>query len=289
MKKNILIAVLAFVIVLLVVFLLWDKRIVIQPEASLSQTAKSEPSATESITQTTEIPVVKEDEKATEPLVTETPDPTGTPSVNQKVIVIDAGHQKKGNSQQEPIAPGASQTKPKVSSGTQGVSSGVPEYVVTLEVAKKLKAELSKRGYHVIMVREENDVNISNSERAQIANEANADAFIRLHCNGAENSGAQGALTMCQTKNNPYCGQLYVPSRRLSECVLNGLCQTTGAKKQGVSETDTMSGINWCQVPVTIVEMGFMTNPQEDLLLNDDAYQNKLANGIANGIDQFFR
>ncbi len=204
-------------------------------------------------------------------------------------VVIDAGHQKVGDPGQEPVAPGASQTKAKVASGTKGIVTQKPECEVTLEIAQILNAELKSRGYNVIMVRESNDVNISNSERAAVANNANADAFLRLHCNGSNDSNVNGALSMCQTKNNPYCGSLYTYSRKLSECVLSCLCAETGAKNRGVSETDSMSGINWCKVPVTIIEMGFMTNPAEDRLLSDVDYQKKLAAGIANGLDLYFK
>lgn len=143
------------------------------------------------------------------------------------------------------------------------------------------------RGYQVIMVRTTHDVNLSNSERAQVANDAQADAFIRIHANGSTDTSVNGAMTICQTAGNPYNAGFYEQSRSLSGCVLDELVAATGCKKQYVWETDTMSGINWCQVPVTIVEMGYMTNPNEDSLMAAGDYQARIADGIANGIDKF--
>lgn len=206
----------------------------------------------------------------------------------QKVIVIDAGHQTRAMSAKEPIGPGAKQKKAKVTGGASGCVTHLPEYKLNLQVAKKLKKELEDRGYKVVMVRTKNNVRLSNVDRAKVANKNKADAFIRIHANSAGSSGVKGALTIAPANSNSYMSKKNrKASQKLSKKVLTAMCKATGAKNRGVMYTNTMTGINWCKVPVTIVEMGFMSNPSEDRKMASASYQKKIVKGIADGIDNF--
>lgn len=210
-------------------------------------------------------------------------------TIGSKVIVIDPGHQVRGNSAQEPIGPGATETKAKVTGGATGVSTGQTEYALNLKVALLLQQKLQAKGYTVIMTRTVNEVDMSNMERAQIANNANADAFIRIHANSLNDQSVKGVLTMCQTSNNPYNGYLADESYRLSKLVLDNVINKTGAINKGVTRTDTMSGINWCTVPTTIIEMGFLSNPEEDELMATQSYREKIVDGIIAGVEEFLK
>ena len=252
-----------------------------EPLDTPEQTAEAEPEKVENLEDT----APQAGEEVVPVLTPEEQELLGT----GKKVAIDPGHQAKGNSEQEPIGPGASQTKAKVASGTSGRTTGVAEYELNLAVALKLKEELAKRGYEVFMIRESHDVNISNAERAKMAAESGGDILIRIHANGSENSGVSGALTMAPSQANPYMeGSMVEQCQKLSKEIIEAFCEATGANNQGVYQTDEMSGLNWCTIPATIVEMGYMTNPEEDTRMQTEEYQELMVQGMANGIDRYF-
>ena len=206
------------------------------------------------------------------------------------VVGIDPGHQgyDVDMSAQEPNGPGSSEMKAKATTGTQGSYSGLPEYQLNLNVSLLLKDILELRGYRVVMTRTDNSTAISNKERAELAASQGAEIYVRVHANGEDSHTASGALTMCPSPQNPYIPQLYESSNRLSQSILDSYCAATGFANMGIQYTDTMTGINWSSVPVTIIEMGFMSNKYDDLKMSDSAFQQTMAQGIANGIDAYF-
>lgn len=207
---------------------------------------------------------------------------------NSAVVVIDPGHQLRGDSTKEPNGPGSSTMKARVTSGTTGVATRVAEYIMNLEVSLKLKTELENRGYTVYMTRSTHDVNISNKERAEYATSVGADIAVRIHGNGSENSSVHGVEAYAPSYNNPYVSHLAKASQSLSQCIVDAYSAATGFKNRGVFASDTMTGINWSTVPVTIIELGYMSNAEEDRKMQDATMQNNMVQGIANGIDAYF-
>ena len=194
-------------------------------------------------------------------------------------IGIDPGHQARGNNQREAVAPNSGETKAKVTSGTSGVATGVAEYVTVLEISLKLRDALVSQGAEVYMTRETHDVDISNQERAQMMNEIGVDLVLRIHCDGAENRSKRGIALYCSRSNS-----IAEESYRAAEAILPRVCAATGAQNNGIVSNDNYTGQNWSAVPCVMVECGFMSNPDEDRLLNDEDYQWKLAAGLTEGI-----
>ena len=253
-------------------------------ESTEAPTQVSTPTPTQARTTVPQTP-----KKTPTPTKTPTPKPTiqrPEGSLEGLVIGIDPGHQGKGNSEQEPIGPGATTTRKKVSSGTQGKWSRVPEYEVVLEVGLQLKALLEEAGATVIMSRETHNVNISNAERAKMMNEAGADLVIRIHCNGNDNTSVYGACMLVPSGN--YNPEIHAVSKEAGEVILNRFIEVTEAKNNGVIKRSDLSGFNWSTVPVCLIEMGYMSNKQEDTLLTSAEYQKKCAQGLFEGILRYF-
>jgi len=214
-----------------------------------------------------------------------TPPPTPTPTplpLDGVRIGIDPGHQIKANREQEPIAPDSKETKDKVSSGTAGVKTRVAEYVVNLDVSFLLRDALVALGAEVFLTREVHEVDISNIERATMMNEHEVDLVLRIHCNGSTNRSAQGiGLYIRKT------GEGAAECLRAAEALLPAMVAATGAKSTGIHKSDTYTGLNWSTVPSILVEMGYMSNPEEDERLNNLKYQELLVHGMVQGIADF--
>lgn len=202
------------------------------------------------------------------------------------VVCIDPGHQAKGDPKGEPIAPGSGGRKARVASGTAGVGTKKPEYAVNMEAALILKDLLMQKGYQVVMTRETNEVNVSNVERAQIANKAKADMTIRLHCDSIGNGGKSGAVLIVPAKTGKYTAGIYPASNAYALCLKKTL-QEAGVKVNGIFERSDMTGFNWSHVPVIIFEMGFMSNWTEDKMLCDKNYQIKLMQAVVSALETY--
>lgn len=201
-------------------------------------------------------------------------------------VCIDPGHQEKGDPKGEPVAPGSGNKKPRVSSGTAGIATKKAEHVVNLEAAMVLKDLLVQKNYNVIMTRETANVNISNAERAEIANNSNANITIRIHCDSINDSGKTGATILVPAKNSQYTKNIYCESNKYAE-ILKKTLQNNNVKVNGIFERSDITGFNWSRMPVVILEMGFMSNYNEDRMLSDPKYQKLLMECVSESIDKY--
>jgi len=225
-----------------------------------------------------------------EPTETPTPVPTEAPvATGGHKIAIDPGQQKSQMTEQEPVGPGASATTAKMSYGATSTTTGKREYEWTMVFAKRLEAELIARGYEVVLTREEHNVKISNAERAQFVNESGAEIYLSLQADAASNLEAKGIYTQIPSKNNAFVGKLYDDCKRLAKELQNNLIAETGTKDRGVQENDKVAAINYSEVPVAVLQLGFMSNVEEDTNLWTESYQDKMIKAICDGIDTYFR
>ena len=130
-----------------------------------------------------------------------------------------------------------------------------------------------------MMTRTTNDARISNIERAQMLNGTNVDIALQLHCNGSSVSSANG-ISVYTRSGGAYAGESAEAAQALLECML----ARTGANNAGAHRSGSYISLNWSSTPSVLIEMGYMSNPAEDVRLSTDAYQQLLACGMLDGL-----
>lgn len=165
--------------------------------------------------------------------------------------------------------------------------TGIKESELVLAVGLKLRDALQAHGVKVIMTRTTQNVNISNIQRAQVANDAGADLFIRVHADGSTNPAAKGIHVLYPVSIKGWTDDIAAPSKKAAALAQRELIAATGAKDRGIDARSDMTGFNWSDVPAIIPEIGFMTNEAEDRLLATPAYQDKIVQGLAKAILSF--
>ncbi|MED3686053.1 N-acetylmuramoyl-L-alanine amidase [Bacillus thuringiensis] len=203
------------------------------------------------------------------------------------LVVIDPGHQQKANLNLEPIGPGATTQKYKVTDGTTGVVTKKREAVLVLEMAFLLKEKLEAKGIQVLMTRTSQDVDISNKERATFANNHKANLFLRLHADGSENPNESGFAVLTPAEGNPYTKEIYAESLQISQMIVNKMRENQQVKVNGIKFRDDLSGFNWSKVPGVLLELGFMSNHEEDKKLSDPQYVNSLLQSVTDSVDAY--
>ncbi|PAW43417.1 N-acetylmuramoyl-L-alanine amidase [Bacillus toyonensis] len=203
------------------------------------------------------------------------------------LVVIDPGHQQKANLNLEPIGPGATTQKYKVTDGTTGVVTKKREAVLVLEMAFLLKEKLEEKGIQVLMTRTSQDVDISNKERATFANNHKANLFLRLHADGSENPNQSGFAVLTPAEGSPYTKEIYAESLQISQTIVNKMRENQQVKVNGIKFRDDLSGFNWSKVPGVLLELGFMSNYEEDKKLSDPQYVNSLLQSVTDSVDAY--
>jgi N-acetylmuramoyl-L-alanine amidase len=204
------------------------------------------------------------------------------------VVVIDPGHDARANLATEPIGPGSTTRKIKDGGGTHGVVSGIREPELTLDVSLRLRRLLRTAGVRVVMTRTQTaGASMGNIARARIANDAGAALFLRVHADGASSVSARGTHTLTPALHRGWTDDVYAASRRAATLVQAELVRALGFPSRGIQERSDFTGFNWADVPVILVELGFMTNATEDRALARPAVRRRAALGLCRGTLRF--
>ena len=205
-------------------------------------------------------------------------------------VCIDPGHQGVSIGLHEPMGPGLSGKHHTTNGQAQGVVTRRKESVVVLEIGLKLRNALLREGATVIMTRENQETPVSNVRRAEIAAEGGADLFIRLHCDAAQNPKKRGIHVFIPLSST-YAKQVADAKtyRTYGDAMFNAISAATGVTKGGVTQNNSYVANNWATMPAFLVEMGYMSNAEDDLMLSTDEYQERIVQGMVDGLVEVAR
>ncbi len=204
------------------------------------------------------------------------------------LICLDPGHGTPPavGTQREPIGPGARETKIKDGGGAPG------EAEVVLAIARRARALLEGRGFRVALTRTGPTFrygNGGNVARAQFCNRRGAALMLRVHADGSADPSLRGVSTLYPARREGWTDDIFSASRRAARLIQGNLLRATGAADRGVVRRSDLTGFNWADVPVVLVETGFLSNPREQRLLRSAAYRQRVARGLADGAEAFLR
>ncbi len=254
--------------------------------AEEQQPTESAQTETTQTTEPTEQETPAEQETAQEPTPEPEPEPEPVLPLTGKTICVDPGHEVTSLRVQEPISPKSSATKEAFVGGAAGANQ--TEEQLNLAVGLKVKALLEEQGATVVMTRTTHESDMTSYKRALLANETHSDLCVRIHADGSESSSVYGMSMLVPYGDQLATQDIVAPSQRAGECVLNAALAATGAKNNGIVQRSDLTGFNFVEVPTILIEMGFLSNPDEDARMLTDEYRTQLAQGICNGIVNYF-
>jgi N-acetylmuramoyl-L-alanine amidase len=205
------------------------------------------------------------------------------------LICLDPGHGTPPaiGLQTEPIGPGSHVMKVKDGGGAHG------EAAVALAIARRARAVLLARGYRVAMTRTGPTIDLPNGNgniaRAKFCNRRHAALMVRIHADGSSDRSLRGVSTLVPAWHKDWTDDIYGRSLRAGRALQKAVVKATGARDRGIIRRSDLTGFNWADVPVVLVESGFLSNAKDSQLLHAPAYQQRVARGVANGVAAFVK
>lgn len=204
-------------------------------------------------------------------------------------VLLDAGHGCSGN-YVEPKYKGASDsevTYENSSTGATGVVTKKREGDLTLEIALKLQKKLQNLGADVLMIRTKKTTPMSLIQRAEYGNKHKVDLAFRIHADGLDDQSVNGASTLYPSAEH-INNKIAEKSKNIASIIQREYIKSTGLADRGTVERNDLVGFNFTTVPSILLELGFMTNPEEDRKMSDKKFQEKMVDGITNGMIAYY-